>query len=212
MNEKIYRICITNRHLVSGFDEMVTDSTLGNKESASGIRRQQQCYLKQVECALSRKPNLLILREKDLTEQEYEALAVKVLNLCKRYQVECILNSYANVAIRLGVPRIHLPMWQLRKLTMEERKHFQKIGVSVHSVEEAVEAEKCRVDYIIAGHIFATDCKKGVPPRGLGFLEEVCRMVFIPVYAIGGIHEDNAKDCVDAGAAGVCMMSEYMKD
>ena len=98
-------------------------------------------------------------------------------------------------------------------LTMDDvnKKKFDVIGASTHSVEDAVLAEKNGASYITAGHVFATDCKKGVPPRGLSFLEEVCHAVSIPTYAIGGIHDDNAMACIKAGAAGVCMMSEFMR-
>ena len=61
------------------------------------------------------------------------------------------------------------------------------IGTSVHSVEEAIEAQNLGATYISAGHIFATDCKKGVPPRGLDFLKKVCQTATIPVYSIVGI-------------------------
>ena len=54
-------------------------------------------------------------------------------------------------------------------------------------------------------------CKKGLAPRGLDFLHEVCSSVKIPVYSIGRIHEENMESCIQSGAAGVCMMSEYMK-
>lgn len=64
--------------------------------------------------------------------------------------------------------------------------------------------------YVIAGHIFSTDCKKGVPPRGLAFLREVTNSVSIPVYAIGGITVENSGEVFAAGAAGVCMMSQWM--
>ena len=72
----------------------------------------------------------------------------------------------------------------------EEKKKFTKIGISIHSVEEAKEAEQLGASYLTAGHIYATDCKRGLPPRGLGFLKEVCREVSIPVYGIGGIKFD----------------------
>lgn len=76
------------------------------------------------------------------------------------------------------------------KITDEEKKKFTKIGISIHSVEEAKEAEQLGASYLTAGHIYATDCKRGLPPRGLGFLKEVCREVSIPVYGIGGIKFD----------------------
>ena len=64
-----------------------------------------------------------------------------------------------------------------------------------------------------AGHIYATDCKKGAPPRGLAFLEEVCRAVDIPVWAIGGIGLDGGQlaEVKARGAAGACVMSGMMR-
>ncbi|WP_455958797.1 thiamine phosphate synthase, partial [Anaerotignum lactatifermentans] len=78
---------------------------------------------------------------------------------------------------------------------------------------EAEEAEKLGATYITAGHIYATDCKKGLPPRGLTFLEEVCRRVSIPVYAIGGIkiNEKQLREVIDCGAKGGCIMSGMMQ-
>ena len=91
-------------------------------------------------------------------------------------------------------------------------KSFSQIGTSVHSVEDALEAQKLGATYITAGHIYATDCKKGLPPRGLDFLRDVCRAVDIPVYAIGGIKIDQAQftDILNCGAAGGCIMSGMM--
>ena len=98
-------------------------------------------------------------------------------------------------------------------LTDEEKKKFTKIGISIHSVEEAKEAEQLGASYLTAGHIYATDCKRGLPPRGLGFLKEVCREVSIPVYGIGGIKfdEEQWNDMKKCGAVGGCVMSGMME-
>lgn len=84
------------------------------------------------------------------------------------------------------------------------------IGASCHSVEDALEARRLGCTYILAGHIYATDCKKGLPGRGLSFLKQVCDAVSIPVYAIGGINENNIQQTRRAGAKGVCLMSSLM--
>ena len=63
-----------------------------------------------------------------------------------------------------------------------------------------------------AGHVFETDCKKGLPGRGLAFVQEVVQAVDIPVYGIGGICAANAPDVVRAGASGVCVMSGFMNE
>ena len=179
-------ICITNRKLCGGD------------------------FFKRIESIAREKPKAVIVREKDLSEDEYAALAKKAVEICKEYEVPCILHSFYNVADDLGVKVVHLPLNLLRQMSESKRASYKKIGASCHSAEEAAEAEKLGCDYIIAGHIFKTDCKKDVPPRGLEFLSEVCQRVKIPVYAIGGINKDNIAFIRQAGASGGCIMSGFM--
>ncbi len=89
--------------------------------------------------------------------------------------------------------------------------HIKRIGTSIHSVEDAVFAESHGADYITAGHIFTTDCKKGLPGRGIDWLKSICHAVSIPVYAIGGISDANISMLSDCNIAGYCMMSASMK-
>lgn len=156
-------------------------------------------------------PEGIIVREKDLTEYEYEKLADEVLKICIQYHVPCILHTYVNAARRLGVDAVHLPLPLLRSMSKEQKNSFFVLGASVHSVEEALLAQEAGATYLTAGHVFATDCKRGVPPRGLSFLREVCAAVTLPVYALGGIHQENAAACIQAGARGVCLMSACMQ-
>jgi thiamine-phosphate pyrophosphorylase len=150
----------------------------------------------------------MILREKDLSEIEYTALAERILERCGRYGIDCILHSYPQAARSLGVKKIHMP---LHMLTAELCEEFETVGSSVHSVGEAAKAQLLGASYITAGHVFATDCKRGLPPRGLDFLHDVCQSADIPVYAIGGINPENMYSAINAGAQGVCMMSGLMK-
>lgn len=152
----------------------------------------------------------IILREKDLEEEEYRRLAEQVIPICQVHSVPLILHGKPQVAERLGVDALHLPLPILRTLSKEQRERFSILGASCHSVEEAREAEKLGCTYVIAGHIFATDCKKGLEPRGLSFLQAVCQSVDIPVWAIGGITPQNIKSVLNAGARGGCVMSGLM--
>lgn len=149
----------------------------------------------------------IILREKDLTEYEYLALAQKALEVSDK---TIILHHFIDVALKLNYRKIHLSMKDLRN-NISSLKHFDIIGASSHSLEEAKEAEKLGASYITASHIFATDCKKDLEPKGLNFLKEICQNINIPVYALGGINEENAPMCIKYGAKGVCMMSQAMK-
>ena len=178
-------------------------------------------FLARIEAIAACSPAGIILREKDLTKQEYCALAKDVMEICDHYKVLCILHNDVETAMQLKAKALHVPLPVLRKMAAMEknagkdelqnyRQVFPILGASCHSVEEAIEAERLGCTYIAAGHIFATDCKKGVPPRGLSFLQEVCNSVQIPVYAIGGINSENIAQAAAAGAKGGCVMSGLM--
>lgn len=154
--------------------------------------------------------DMVILREKDMELNEYTELAADVIKLCRSYDTLCILHSYVEAAIKLNHMHIHLPMPILRAQA-GHMNDFTTIGASVHSVEEALEACNLSATYLIASHIFPTDCKPGMPPKGLGLISDICSRVSIPVYGLGGINDDNEALVLSYGASGTCRMSEYMR-
>lgn len=155
------------------------------------------------------KPYAILLREKDLSITEYERLARSVREICLDHQVPLIISQNIQIAAAMKCSSIHLSMQNFKKYK-NEIKLFSRIGASVHSVNEAIEAQQLGATYLMAGHIFSTECKKGVPPRGLPFLKEVCDSVEMPVFAIGGITKDKIKEVIGVGAKGICVMSEAM--
>ena len=148
----------------------------------------------------------VILREKDLSEAEYAELAERALAVCGE---RLVLHGAVALPLLRRLPRIHLPLALLEN-NQALRREAKLLGVSVHSPEEAKRAEALGADYATAGHVFATDCKRGVPGRGLDFLKETAAAVRIPVYAIGGISAQNVAAVRGAGAAGACVMSGLM--
>lgn len=171
-------------------------------------------YFERLEKIAASDADALILREKDLPEEAYEVFAKRVMEICERAGKECILHSFVQTAAKLNCGSIHLPLHLLRQLAGAENggilKRFGTVGASVHSPQEALEAQRLGADYVTAGHVFATDCKKGLEPRGIEFLEDTVKSVNIPVYAIGGISKRNLQQVKDAGASGVCVMSQMM--
>lgn len=169
-------------------------------------------FLEQIERVCKLQPDGLVLREKDLNSEAYKELAEQVLKICGEHQVPCILHSFWREALELGCERIHMPLQMLRDMESEEKKKFKVIGSSVHSVDEALEAQHLGATYLTAGHIYATDCKKGLPPRGIEFLKAVCESVELPVFAIGGIKFDRVQwqEIKEASAVGGCIMSGMM--
>lgn len=167
-------------------------------------------FIKRLERIAAAHPAGVILREKTLSPQEYRPLAAEALAICRAHGVPCILHSFPDIARALKADGLHLPLDRLRAIPPEERTGFGMLGASCHSVEDAMEAEALGCTYLTAGHIFATDCKKGLPPRGLGFLRAVCQAVSIPVWAIGGIAPENIGAVMECGARGGCVMSSLM--
>lgn len=176
-------------------------------------------FLEQIKYIANSSVDAIILREKDLSPEEYYELARKVVDLVKNTNTECILHSYLEVAKELKVRKIHLPLESALRYyesDAENMSSFQTIGCSIHSISQlnAVETLKrahTSADfYVTAGHIFETDCKKGLPGRGLDFLRKICDQASLPVYAIGGITPERVKSIRACKADGACLMSWCM--
>lgn len=159
------------------------------------------------------RPQAVLLRAKSLDKAAYRALALQAQQSCKATGIPLILHSDWQLARELGISRLHLPLALLRQFPACERAPFTWLSTSVHSVDEASKAQALGATALIAGHIYTTQCKAGLAPRGLGFLQAVCSAVSLPVYAIGGIGFDVAQhaELQANGASGACVMSAYMR-
>lgn len=159
------------------------------------------------------RPQAVILRAKALDKAAYRTLALQAQQSCKVTGIPLILHSDWQLAHDLGISKLHLPLALLRQMPACKRTHFTWLSTSVHSVGEAQEAQALGATVLIAGHIYTTQCKAGLAPRGLGFLQNVCSAVNLPVYAIGGISFDASQhaELQANGARGACVMSAYMK-
>ena len=159
------------------------------------------------------RPQSVILRAKALDKAAYRTLALQAQQSCKVTGIPLILHSDWQLAHDLGISKLHLPLALLRQMPACKRTHFTWLSTSVHSVEEAIEAQALGATVLIAGHIYTTQCKSSLAPRGLGFLQAVCSTVSLPVYAIGGIGFATAQhaELLTNGARGACVMSAYMR-
>ncbi|EJG08577.1 regulatory protein TENI [Fusobacterium vincentii ATCC 51190] len=159
----------------------------------------------------------LTLREKDLYKNEYLKLVEKIYPICQKYRIDLILHQNYDLVLedKYNIEGIHLSYNTFKSLNKNIRKElikkYKKIGVSIHSIDEAKEVEMLGATYIVAGHIFKTDCKKDLEPRGLEFIQELSSALIIPIFAIGGINQENSHLVINNGAFGVCMMSSLMK-
>ncbi|MEY8764800.1 MULTISPECIES: thiamine phosphate synthase [Clostridium] len=149
----------------------------------------------------------VILREKDLNSDKIIPIAENIKKITEPQNVPLIINSNMEAALKINAEGFHTSYLNY----MNGHFKFNGIlGVSVHSTLEAVKAQEKGADYLLAGHIFKTDCKKGLKPRGIAFLKDILDEVSIPVIAIGGINETNIDEVLKTGVCGAAVMSFVM--
>lgn len=154
-----------------------------------------------------RRVDWIQVREKEMSGRDLTRLVQGLVGSGPRI----IVNSRADIALAAGAHGIHLPAnspppVRLRPLTGSSFL----IGVSCHSLADVLRAEEEGADYVYFSPIFPSPSKPGYgPPVGVGLLAEVCVRVRIPVLALGGVTEENAPLCIDAGAAGFASITAF---
>ena len=149
------------------------------------------------------------LREKDMTSRAYYELAYELRKLTARYNARLFINDRIDITLAVDADGVHLgeesiPIHRARKI-LGERK---LIGVSCHNQVSAITAQAKGADFITFGPVYHTLSKAPYgQPLGVGKLEEVSRILQIPVFALGGINRDNTHEVIAAGAFGVALVS-----
>lgn len=177
-----------------------------------GVTNRKLCkdFYKRIEEISNINLKYLILREKDLSSEELLLMAKKIKSILENSKIELIINGDLEIAKKVGAYGVQM---SFQNFIDGKAEGFNgAIGVSIHSLKEAIEAEEKGASFVLYGHVFETDCKKGVKPRGLLELAEICNSVKVPVYAIGGINVQNYKDVLKVKVSGIAVMSSLMKN
>lgn len=167
-----------------------------------------QTLTQQVEAALKGGATCIQLREKTLDEQSFLREAEALAALCKRYNVPFFVNDNVEVARRCGADGVHVGQSDMN--AGEVRRKVgpdMMIGVSVHSVAEALEAVQNGADCLGVGAMFSTSTKTDAAVLPMQTLRDICAAVTVPVVAIGGIHAGNIGDLRGTGVDGVALVS-----
>ncbi len=151
-------------------------------------------------------------RDKKNTRRAIYENAVDLRQITSEYDATLIINDHTDIALASDAEGVHLgqddlPLKEARKITGQKFT----IGISTHSIEEALEAQDTGADYLGFGPIFHTNTKDAGEPKGIGALKEVKKIVNIPVIAIGGINTENLASVLDAGADGIAVSSGILK-
>ncbi len=169
--------------------------------------------LQKVEAALTGGAEVVQYRAKNIRPDDRRKMAQDLRDLCNRHQAKLIINDLPELARDVNADGVHLgqddmPAVQARQLVGGGKM----IGISTHSVEEALKAEAQGADYIAIGSVFPTDSKDDTQQVGLDMLRNVRKAVRVPLVAIGGITPAAAFEALEAGADSVAVISGIMAD
>ena len=168
----------------------------------------KQSLYQQVECALKGGATCVQLREKELDDEAFLNEAMEISALCRKYGVPFFINDNVEIAIKCHADGIHVGQEDMEASKVRERVGSDMmIGVSVHSVEEALEAVKNGADCLGVGAMFSTSTKTDVNVMPKETLRDICAAVDIPVVAIGGINKSNISQLAGTGVNGVALVS-----
>lgn len=146
------------------------------------------------------------IREKSWRAKDY----LNIIERVKQYDLslrKIIINDRIDIALVSHITRVHLASHSIEPSQVKTHFPALQYGCSVHDLHTAVKKEKAGANYLIFGHIFSTNSKRNVPPRGLHQLKQIVQGVSVPVIAIGGMTPDNINSVLQAGAQGIAVMS-----
>ena len=168
----------------------------------------KQSLYEQVESALKGGATCIQLREKELDDEAFLNEAIEISALCKQYGVPFFINDNVEIAIKCHADGIHVGQEDMEAAQVRQRVgDDMMIGVSVHSVEEALDAVKNGADCLGVGAMFSTSTKTDVNVLPKETLRDICAAVNIPVVAIGGIGKSNISQLAGVGVDGVALVS-----
>jgi thiamine-phosphate pyrophosphorylase len=151
-------------------------------------------------------------REKEKSKRKIYGEAIRLRRLTTDYNAVLIINDFPDIALCVDAEGVHLgqddlPLKEARKIVGRNRI----IGISTHSLEQAIKAEKNGADYIGFGPVFPTSTKDAGKPKGIEMLHEVKNHVRIPVVAIGGINLENVMSVLHTGVEAIAVASAILQ-
>lgn len=170
--------------------------------------RDTEGLLRQVAEAIDGGAGIVQLREKHLGQADFLAEAERFVALCREKGAVSIINDDVEIAAQVGADGVHVGQEDLEAGRARQVLGPDKlIGVSAHSVAEALAAQAAGADYLGVGAAFVTGTKTDAKPITKETIRAITAAVDIPVVAIGGISRDNILELRDCGLDGVAVVS-----
>lgn len=164
----------------------------------------EQVFLHRLDKALSSGLRMLMLREKSWESTRLDSYAREVLELCRQYGAQCVLNVAPDFAERVGSDGVHLT--SARLMQCSARPDLKWCGASCHNAAELEQAERLGLDYVVLGPVMPTRSHPEAQVLGWQRFQALITNYSLPVYALGGLSAADLHDAWQQGAHGVAMM------
>jgi thiamine-phosphate pyrophosphorylase len=175
---------------------VITESAISKDRSNESVVRE----------AIKGGADVIQLREKGWEKYQIKEEAIKLLKICRENNVLFILNDYVDIALEIGADGVHLGQ---DDMSVEEAREMcgdeLTIGISTHSIEQAIDADQQDVDYIAIGPIYKTRAKD--LELGIEIIKPVLDCIQKPLIAIGGINNDNIDEVLSQGVNNIAVIS-----
>ncbi len=152
---------------------------------------------------------MIQLREKEKKGRELYEIALKLRKITLKYSALLLINERFDIALAVSADGVHLPENSFPPSVVKRIAPDLMVGFSAHSLESSLYAEREGADFITLSPIFPTLSHPEAKPLGLDELERVANKVNIPVYALGGVNEENMEECLKKGAYGIAGISIF---
>ena len=179
---------------------LVTDSSSATGHSAA------------VKKAIDAGIKIIQLRDKTMSGKDLYKEACSVRDIALKKGAILIINDHTDLALAVNAHGVHLgqndlPVSEARRI-LGRRKI---IGVSTHTLKQAIKAQSEGADYIGFGPVFHTVTKKAGAPKGVKYISKIRKHIDIPIVGIGGIKPENIADVFSAGANAAAISSGILK-
>ncbi|MDQ8201745.1 thiamine phosphate synthase [Pelagicoccus sp. SDUM812003] len=167
-----------------------------------------------VEAALDGGATMVQYRAETGSGRELYETALALRNLLSERGVPLIINNRLDLALAVDADGLHLGQLDLPAFVARRLLGLEKIlGLSITAREQLAEVDANAIDYLGVGPVFPTVSKDDAAPAlGLEGLREIAKIIDLPIVAIGGIHEDNTSQIMQAGADGIAVVSVFSRN
>src|SRR5690554_6181733 len=177
----------------------------------TGDMKDESPWFEQIERILKSGIDMLQYRERQSSTLTMYERARKLKFLCKKYNTPLIINNRVDICLAVDADGVHLgkddlPLEEARKILGPEKI----IGASARTIDAVINGEENKVDYYGSGAVFRTNTKGDAQPMALTDLIRIAASTNLPVYAIGGINEENLDNLKNTGITGICLSEGLM--